>query len=116
MRVFGCCLAVFSSLAFGITPDAREFLEIAKQLEPVHCERRQLRREIVMAETENRMGDLDALKRKFARLSADPRTAKLEKRLAVLEARLLDSSGRPRHPEDLDAISLQQRQAFYNCD
>ena len=75
-----------------------------------------MRREIVMAETENRMDDVDALKKKFARLGGDPQTSKLEKRLAVLEARLLDSSGKARDPEDLDALSLQQRQAFYRCD
>jgi hypothetical protein len=34
----------------------------------------------------------------------------------VLEARILDSQGRPRHAEDLDAISLQQREAFYRCE
>jgi len=29
---------------------------------------------------------------------------------------VLDRQGRPRNPEDLDAISFQQRQAFYLCD
>jgi len=34
----------------------------------------------------------------------------------VLEARLLDGRGHARNPEDLDAISFQQRQAFYRCE
>lgn len=109
-------LALLVVPASAVTSDAKEFIAITKRLEPVQCEKRQLRREIVMAETENRMHDVDALKKRFARLTGDPQTAKLEKRLAVLEARLLDSNGRPRHPEDLDAISIQQRQAFYRCE
>ena len=52
-----------------MTSDAKEFIAITKRLEPVQCEKRQLRREIVMAETENRMHDVDALKKRFARLT-----------------------------------------------
>jgi hypothetical protein len=48
----------------------------------------------------------------FAQLNKDPKTARLEKRLAELEPRLRKSSD----PEDLQAISLQQREAFYRCE
>jgi hypothetical protein len=91
-------------------------MALAAKLEPVQCEKRKLRRAIVLAEVEGRAADLRRLRARFDELNADPETAKLEQRLAVLEARVLDSRGRPRHPEDLDAISLQQREAFYRCE
>ncbi len=116
MRVFAFTLILFSLPVFALTPEAKEFLEISKQLEPVQCEKRKLRREIVRAEVENRADDARELKKRFAEIDREPKSAKLEKRLAVLEARLLDSEGKARHPEDLDAISFQHRQAFYRCD
>ena len=116
MRVLGFILVLAFTPAFGITPEAREFLEISKQLEPVQCRKRQLRREIAQAEIENRAADARALRRKFEALNRDPKTERLEKRLAVLEARLVDSQGKARHAEDLDAISFEHRQAFYRCD
>jgi hypothetical protein len=82
----------------------------------VQCEKRRLRREIALAEAERRAADAQRLRARMAALNRDKDTARLEKRLAVLEAQLLDSQGRPRHAEDLDAISLQQRQAFYRCE
>ena len=85
-------------------------MAISKQLEPVQCEKRKLRREIVMAEAEKR--DAAPLRAQFEKLNRDPRTTKLEKRLAQLEPKVLHSGD----PEDLQAISLQQRQAFYRCD
>ena len=102
--------------ALAITPQAKEFIEITAKLEPVQCEKRKLRRAIVLAEVEGRAADLNQLRARFAQINADSETARLEKRLAVLEARVLDGRGRPRNPEDLDAISLQQRQAFYRCE
>lgn len=102
--------------ALALTPPAKEFIEINKTLEPVQCEKRKLRRAIVLAQVEKREADLKKLRARFAELNADPGTARLEKRLAVLEARLLDRQGRPRNPEDLEAISFQQRRAFYQCD
>ena len=102
--------------ALGVTPAAQEFIEVTARLEPVQCEKRKLRRAIVLAEVEGRAADLKKLRARFAELNADRETARLEKRLALLEARVLDGQGRPRHPEDLDAISLQQRQAFYRCE
>lgn len=102
--------------ALALTPQAKEFIEITARLEPVQCEKRQLRRAIVLAQVEGRAADEKKLRARFAELDADPETARLEKRLAVLEARVLDGEGRPRNPEDLDAISFQQRKAFYECD
>jgi hypothetical protein len=116
LRVSGFILVCFSASALGITPEAREFLDISKQLEPVQCQKRQLRREIARAQAEQRARDAEALKKRFEVLNRDANTERLEKRLAVLEARLLDSKGRPRHAEDLDAISFQHRQAFYRCE
>lgn len=102
--------------ALGVTPAAQEFLDVSAKLEPAQCEKRKLRRAIVLAEVEGRDADLKRLRARFAEINADAETARLEQRLAVLGARVLDARGRPRHPEDLEAISLQQRQAFYRCD
>jgi hypothetical protein len=105
-------LLVFPLQAFALSPAAREFIDISRQLEPVQCEKRQLRRQIALAEAEQRDGDARAGRARFARLNKDPNTARLEKRLAELEPRLKHSSD----PEDLPAISFQQREAFYRCD
>jgi hypothetical protein len=109
-------LALAASPARALTPEAKEWLAISAKLEPVQCEKRRLRREIVLAEAENRPGDAKKLRARAASLGRDKETARLEKRLAELEMRILDSQGRPRNAEDLDAISLQQRQAFYRCE
>ena len=100
----------------AITPEAREFLEISSKLEPVQCEKRRLRREIVFAEVEKREADAKDLRSRFGKLNNDPQTARLEKRLAVLERRILDSKGVVRNPGDLEAISFQHREAYYRCD
>jgi hypothetical protein len=96
----------------ALSPAAQEFMAISKELEPVQCEKRQLRRKIALAEAERRDQDVNVLRKRFAALDADPKTARLEKRLAQLEPRLKHSSD----PEDLPAISLQQREAFYRCE
>ena len=98
--------------AFALSPAAQEFMAISKQLEPVQCEKRQLRRRIALAEAERRDADAEAARARFAKLNQDPKTTRLEKRLAELEPRLRKSSD----PEDLQAISLQQREAFYRCE
>jgi hypothetical protein len=98
--------------AFALSPAAQEFMAISKELEPVQCEKRQLRRKIALAEAERRDDAAKAARSRFAKLNKDPKTAKLEKRLAELEPRLRKSSD----PEDLPAISLQQREAFYRCE
>ena len=97
---------------FGLSPAAQEFMSISKQLEPVQCEKRQLRREIALAQAERRDAELEALKQRFSTLNRDPKTARLEKRLAELEPLLKRSPD----PDDLPAISLQQREAFYRCE
>ena len=65
-----------------------------------------------MAQAERRDADARALRKKFEVLDKDPKTAKLEKRLAELEPQV----SRSRDPDDLTEISKQQRNAFYRCD
>jgi hypothetical protein len=98
--------------AQALSANAQEFMQISQELEPVQCEKRKLRREIAFAEAERRDADVKALRARFAKLDKDPRTTKLEKRLAELEPLLKRSSD----PEDLAAISRQQREAFYRCE
>ena len=113
MKQFVVFFGIFIAVpALALSPAAEEFMAISKELEPVQCEKRRLRREIAFAEAERRDEDVRVLRKKFAALDADAKTAKLEKRLAELEPRVKAS----RDPEDLAAISLQQRQAFYRCD
>ena len=116
MRFSALVLVLFVTPGFALTPEAMEFLEISKKLEPVQCEKRKLRRAIVMAEVEKRDADARKLKKKFSILDRNPESAKLEKRLGELERRILDAKGNARDPEDLQAISFQQREAFYRCD
>jgi hypothetical protein len=85
-------------------------MAITKQLEPVQCEKRKLRREIALAEVERR--DTQELQARFSKLNRDPQTSRPAKRLAQLEPRLEKSSD----PEDLDAINRQRREAFYRCE
>ena len=105
-----CCL--LPSPAWALSAAAQEFMQISRELEPVQCEKRRLRRAIALAEVERRDGDIKELRARFAKLDKDPKSAKLEKRLAALEPRVKHSSD----PEDLPAISLQQREAFYRCE
>ena len=102
--------------AFALSPEAQEFMEISAQLEPVQCEKRRMRRALVLAEVERRDAEVKQLRARADEINRDQQTARLEKRLAVLEARLMDSRGQPRSAGDLDAISFQQRQAFYRCE
>jgi len=104
-------ILLFAALrAHALSADAAEFIAITKELEPVQCEKRKLRREIVLAEAEHR--STDELRQRFEKLNRDPRTARLEKRLGALEPRLRAS----RDAEDLEAISRQSRAAFYACE
>jgi hypothetical protein len=98
--------------AGALSPEAREFMSITRELEPVQCQKRRLRREIALAEVEERTADLKGLRARFAALNREPKTAKLERRLAELERRIARSGD----PEDLPAISRQQREAFYRCE
>jgi hypothetical protein len=108
--VIGSLLLAAAAPAWALSREAREFIDIARALEPLQCERRKLRREIALAEAERR--DSAALRQRFAELDRDPKTATLEKRLGELEPRVRHSSD----PEDLDAISRQHREAFYRCE
>ena len=103
-------LALVNLEALALSPAAREFMDITRQLEPVQCEKRKLRREIALAEAQRL--DTKALRARFGALDRDPSTARLEKRLAQLQPRVSKSSD----PEDLEAISHQQREAFYRCE
>ena len=109
-------LAVMLSFSIGdalaLSPAAHEFMSITKELEPVQCEKRRLRRAIALAEAEGRNADLKTLRGRFAALNREPKTAKLERRLAELERRIIRSPD----PEDLPAISRQQREQFYRCE
>jgi hypothetical protein len=102
--------------ALALTPEAEEFMRIARELEPVHCEKRKLRRDIAIAEAERRDADARAARARFTKLDGDPKTAKLEKRLTALERAISDGKGGTRDPEDLAAISKQQRDAYYRCE
>lgn len=110
IRILITSLLLGASTCWGLSREAEEFVNISKQLEPLQCEKRKLRREIALAQIEKR--DAQALKNKFAELDRDPKTAKLEKRLAQLEPRLSKSTD----PEDLQAISRQHTEAFYRCE
>ena len=103
-------LAVLAPPCWALSREAQEFIDIAKALEPLQCERRKLRREIALAEAERR--DSSALRQRFSALDRDAKNAKLEKRLSELEP-LVRSS---RDPQDLEAISRQHREAFYRCE
>ena len=108
--------AVLWLMLFGAQPcwalstEAREFIDLSAKLEPLQCERRKLRRELVVAQAQSR--DTTALVRRSRALDRDPKTARLEKRLAELEPRVRAS----RDPEDLAAISQHHREAFYRCE
>jgi hypothetical protein len=97
--------------ASAITPQAEEFIEVMKKLEPVQCQKRQLRREIAVAQAEKRADDARDLRERFAKLNRDPETTRLEKRLAELEKKISRSDSK-----DMEAISFQQRSAFYRCE
>ena len=111
-RVLLFSLILIPPPLFALSQAAQEFMSISLELEPVQCEKRRLRREIALAEAERRDAEVEVLRKKFAALDADPKTTKLEKRLAELEPRLKRSGD----SEDLQAISRQQREAFYRCE
>ena len=97
-------------LALALSPEAREFMDITAKLEPLQCEKRRLRREIALLEIEKK--DARELRKRFTALDRDPKTARMEKRLAQLQPRLAKSSD----PEDLPAIDRQRVEAFYRCE
>ena len=108
----GVVLFLVMPPSFGLSRDAQEFMAITKELEPVQCEKRRLRRQITLAEVEHRDDEARKLKKRFYDVDKDAKTAKLEKRLAQLGPRLEKSSD----PEDLRTINRQRVEAFYRCD
>ena len=94
--------------AFALSPAGQEFLQIAKELEPAQCKKRQLRRQIVLADAEQRGADARKLREDFSRIDRDPKVARLEKRLAELEKRVTK--------DDLPEINRQHVEAFYRCE
>jgi hypothetical protein len=99
-----------AGVLLALSPEAKEFMEITTKLEAVQCEKRRLRRQMMLAEVEKR--DTGELRKRFATIDRDPKTAKLEKRLAELQPRVTYS----RDPEDLPAIDRQRVEAFYRCE
>ena len=108
--------ALFGASAHALTPQAKEFMAITAKLEPVQCEKRKLRREIALAETQREHARARELRARFDALERDPQTARLETRLGELAQRIANGRGGTIDPEDLDAISRQQREAFYRCE
>ena len=108
MRRLLLLLAFVPLDAFALSQDAKEFLDIMKALEPVQCQKRQLRRQIVMAEVEKRDEDARKLRADFARLDREPKTSKLERRLAELQPRITQ--------DDLPEINRRNVEAFYRCE
>ena len=111
MKKLGFALLALALPAAAITPQAQEFIDVMKQLEPVQCQKRQLRRQIALAHAEQRAGDAKELQERFAKLNRDAATTKLEKRLAELEKKISRTDSK-----DMEAISFQHRQAFYRCE
>jgi hypothetical protein len=105
-------LLLFCGSAFALSQEAKEFMKISDELEPVQCEKRKLRRAIALAEAEQRDADVRPLRQRFAALDRDPKVARLERRLAELQPRLESSSD----PEDLRVINQQRVEAFYRCE
>ena len=108
MRLVLLLLLAFPLNAPALSQAAQEFMTIARELEPVQCQKRQLRRQIVLAEAEQRSDDARKLREDFARLDRDPKTAKLEKRLAELQPHITK--------DDLPQINRQNVEAFYRCE
>ncbi len=102
--------------ALALTSEAKEWLAISAQLEPVQCEKRQLRRQMAMAQVQDQGEEMKKLRARVDALNRNKETARLEQRLAELHKRMSDGKGGMRDPGDLDAISAQQRQAFYRCE
>jgi hypothetical protein len=94
--------------AHALSPAAEEFMRVTKELEPMQCQKRQLRRQIVLADAEQRSADSRKLREDFARLDRDPKTSKLEKRLAELQKSI--------NKDDLPEINRQHVEAFYRCE
>lgn len=113
MRLMAAAVLLALSVpVHALSTAAKEFVSISRELESVQCEKRRLRRQMALAEIEQRQADVKALRERFVALNKDKKVARLERRLAELEPQVSRSSD----PEDLATISRQQREAFYRCD
>lgn len=104
------------SAAAALSAEARAYIAVLRELEDAHCEKRKLRRAIAIAAAEGRSEEAQRLRARFAAIGREPRVARLEARLAQLERRISDGRGGTRDPEDLEAISAEQRRLFYRCE
>jgi hypothetical protein len=108
LRALLFLVLAFPPAALALSPEAQEFMRITKEIEPMQCKKRQLRRQIVMAEAEKRGEDARKLRADFAQLDRDPKTSKLERRLAELQPRITK--------DDLPEINRRNVEAFYRCE
>ena len=99
--LFGVIVAV---PVFALSPAAEEFMAISKELEPVQCEKRRLRREIAFAEAERRDQDVRARARSSPR-STPTRRPPSSRNGSPSSSR---ASRRAAIPRTSPAISLQQ--------
>ena len=76
--------------ALALTPEGKEWLAISAQLEPVQCEKRQLRRQMAMAQVQDQGEEMKKLRARMDALNRNKQTARLERRLAELEKRMSD--------------------------
>jgi hypothetical protein len=109
-------VALAGTPAHAVTPAAMEFMAIVTKLEPVLCEKRKLRREILIAQTDHDAKRVAELRARYADIERRPETAKLEQRLGELQKRITDADGRIRDPDDFAAITAQQREAYARCE
>lgn len=109
-------VALAATPARAVTPAAEEFMAIVTKLEPVLCEKRKLRREILIAQTDHDAKRVAELRARYAAIERQPETAKLELRLGELQKRITGADGRIRDPDDFRAITDQQRMAYYRCE
>jgi len=109
-------LALAAVPARAVTPDAEAFMAAVQKLAPVLCERRKLRRELVMARVEQDAARERRLRERLQAIARDPETARLDERIEQLHRGLLDSNGRVRDPDDLRVLSAQQLELFARCE
>jgi hypothetical protein len=76
LRRAALALLLAATPVAAMTPEGREFAEILKQLEPVHCEKRKLRRQMAMAQIEKREGRREGAARALRKVDSEPKTAR----------------------------------------
>jgi hypothetical protein len=114
-RLVFLLVALAATPARAVTPAAEEFMAIVAKLEPVLCEKRKLRRDLLIAQTGHDDKRVAELRARYADIERRPETAKLEERLGELQKRITGADGRIRDPDDFAAITAQQREAYARC-